>query len=118
MNDLIKSVLVLTFCAFAAGTSAVAWSAEMAPDEMLRQTTEEILTLVKQDKDLQAGDKQKAYAVVETHIVPRFDFVRMTRLALGKNWKEIKNLSSEPVRLLYKCLLLLIFRDYKVKSLR
>jgi len=55
---------------------------------MLRQTTEEILTLVKQDKDLQAGDKQKAYAVVETHIVPRFDFVRMTRLALGKNWNK------------------------------
>ena len=88
MNSLIKSVLVLTFCAFGACAPSGAWSAEMAPDEMLRQTTEEILLLVKQDKDLQAGDKQKAYAVVETHIVPRFDFVRMTRLALGKNWNK------------------------------
>jgi phospholipid transport system substrate-binding protein len=70
------------------GLSGQAWSAEVTPDEMLRQTTEEILTLVKQDRDLQSGDKQKAYALVETHIVPRFDFVRMTRLALGKNWNK------------------------------
>jgi phospholipid transport system substrate-binding protein len=84
MKELIKLFIALSICVF--WTSA--WSVDIAPDELLRQTTEEILTLVKQDKDLQAGDKQKAYAVVETHIVPRFDFVRMTRLALGKNWNK------------------------------
>jgi phospholipid transport system substrate-binding protein len=84
MNYLVRLTIALSLCFF----GSLGWSAELAPDEMLRQTTEEILTLVKQDKDLQAGDKQKAYAVVETHIVPRFDFVRMTRLALGKNWNK------------------------------
>jgi phospholipid transport system substrate-binding protein len=84
MNYLIKLIITLSLCVF----TSVVWSAEVAPDEMLRQTTEEILALVKQDKDLQAGDKQKAYALVETRIVPRFDFVRMTRLALGKNWNK------------------------------
>lgn len=84
MKFLVNLMLMLSL----ATIGSTAWSSEVTPDEMLRQTTEEILSLVKQDKDLQSGDKQKAFALVQTHIVPRFDFVRMTRLALGKNWNK------------------------------
>jgi phospholipid transport system substrate-binding protein len=46
------------------------------------------MTSIKQDKELQSGDRSKSYALVEAKIVPHFDFVRMTRLALGKNWNQ------------------------------
>jgi phospholipid transport system substrate-binding protein len=105
MNFLINVLLALALMFF--GSSV--WSADTAPDEMLRHTTEEIMTLVKQDKDLQSGDKQKAYALVETHIVPRFDFVRMTRLALGKNWNKA---TSEQQTLIVDAFQNLLVRTY------
>jgi phospholipid transport system substrate-binding protein len=71
---------------FAAASAAHA--ADPAPDEILRQTTEEVVNMIKQDKDILAGDRMKSYTLVETRIVPHFDFVRMTRLALGKNWTK------------------------------
>jgi len=46
------------------------------------------MATIKQDKDLQSGDRSKSYALIESKIVPHFDFVRMTRLALGKNWNQ------------------------------
>ncbi len=65
-----------------------AQAAEPAPDELLRQTTDEVMATIKNDKDLQAGDRSKSYALIESRIVPHFDFAKMTRLALGKNWKQ------------------------------
>jgi phospholipid transport system substrate-binding protein len=59
-----------------------------APDEMLRRTTDQVLQMVRQDKDIQSGDRQKTYALIEEKIVPHFDFARMTRLAVGKNWNK------------------------------
>ena len=65
-----------------------AQAADPAPDELLRQTTDDLMTTIRQDKDLQAGDRAKAYALIESKIIPHFDFTRMTRLALGKNWNK------------------------------
>jgi len=65
-----------------------AHAAEPGPDEILRKTTEDLMTTIKNDKDLASGDRGKAYALVESKIVPHFDFLRMTRLALGKNWNQ------------------------------
>lgn len=63
--------------------------AEMtAPDVLIRQTVDEVLSVVKQDKDIQAGDKKKILALVDEKVLPHFDFERMTRLAVGKNWRK------------------------------
>lgn len=63
-------------------------AAETAPDQLLHQTIDDIMVTIKTDKDLQAGDRAKSYALIESRIVPHFDFQRMTRLALGKNWNK------------------------------
>ncbi|TSA22924.1 MAG: ABC transporter substrate-binding protein [Betaproteobacteria bacterium] len=72
-------------------TAAFVWAtaaqAETPPDVMARQATEEVITIVKQDKDIRAGNKKKIHSLVETKILPHFDFERMARLAMGKNWK-------------------------------
>jgi len=57
------------------------------PDELIKSTAQEVLTIVKADKDIRAGDKKKVLALVEAKVLPHFDFERMTRLAVGKAWR-------------------------------
>jgi phospholipid transport system substrate-binding protein len=63
-----------------------ALAVETPPDELARTTTQEVLAILKQDKELQSGNLSKVYQLVEAKILPNFDFNRMTQLALGKHW--------------------------------
>src|SRR3954453_17875304 len=66
-----------------------AWAiAETDPDILVDNTAQEVLAIVRQDKDIQGGDKAKILDLVEAKILPHFDFTRMTRLAMGKNWSK------------------------------
>lgn len=62
-------------------------NAELAPDVLVKQTADEVLTIIKNDKEIQAGNQRQLYAVVEAKILPNFDFDRVCRMVLGKNWK-------------------------------
>ena len=67
----------------------ITWAAETRPDTLVNDTAQEILTIIKQDKDIQSGkNKAKMLDLVETKILPHFNFTRMTRLAMGKNWRK------------------------------
>ena len=66
--------------------SGPALAADTPPDVLARTTTQEVLTILKQDKDIQNGNQSKVYQLVEAKILPNFDFNRMTQLAVGKHW--------------------------------
>src|SRR6201995_3982697 len=70
-----------------AATSSWAF-ADVAPDALARSVTDEVLAIVRADKDLQAGNPQKVAQLVETKVLPHFNFTRMTQLAVGKNWRQ------------------------------
>ena len=66
-----------------------AWAyAEIAPDVLARNVTDEVLAIVRADKELQAGNTQKVMQLVETKVLPHFNFTRMTQLAVGRNWRQ------------------------------
>jgi phospholipid transport system substrate-binding protein len=69
-------------------TWSVAGANELAPDVMVRNVTDDVLTIVRQDKDIQKGDSRKVEQLVETKVLPHFDFGRMTALAMGKDWRR------------------------------
>jgi phospholipid transport system substrate-binding protein len=56
------------------------------PDVLARTTTQEVMAILKQDKDIQTGNLNKAYQLIEAKILPNFDFNRMTQLVIGKHW--------------------------------
>jgi phospholipid transport system substrate-binding protein len=56
------------------------------PDVLARTSSEEVIAILKKDKELRSGNQAKVYQLVEAKILPNFDFNRMTQLALGKNW--------------------------------
>jgi len=62
-------------------------SVELAPDILVKQTAEDVLMIIKNDKEIQAGNQQKLYALAEDKILPNFDFNRVSRMVLGKAWK-------------------------------
>jgi phospholipid transport system substrate-binding protein len=65
-----------------------AWAVATSPDTLVDNTAQEVLSIVRQDKDLKSGNTAKILALVEAKILPHFDFTRMTRLAMGKNWAK------------------------------
>lgn len=62
--------------------------AEVAPDVLVKQTAEDVLITIKNDQEIQAGNQKKLFAVAEEKILPNFDFDRVCRMVLGKNWKS------------------------------
>ncbi|MDO8811073.1 MAG: ABC transporter substrate-binding protein [Gallionella sp.] len=60
----------------------------MAPDALIKTTAEEVVAIVKQDKDIQAGNQKKILALVDAKVLPHFDFTRMTQLSVGKSWRS------------------------------
>lgn len=62
--------------------------AEISADELVKQTADDVLASIKNDKDIQAGNQQKIFALAEEKILPNFDFDRVCRMVLGKNWKS------------------------------
>ena len=60
----------------------------VAPDVLIKNTVQEVITVIKQDKGIQSGDQKKIAALVDAKVLPHFDFVRMTQLAVGKNWRS------------------------------
>lgn len=63
-----------------------ALAADTPPDVLARTTTNEVLAILKQDKELQNGNLGKVHQLVEAKILPNFDFNRMTQLVIGKHW--------------------------------
>ena len=73
---------------------------EEAPDTKIKKVTEDVLTIVRQDKDIQSGNTKKAIDLVEARVIPHFNFQRMTALAMGRDWSKAtpeqkKRLSDE-----------------------
>jgi phospholipid transport system substrate-binding protein len=62
--------------------------AQEGPDALVKRTTDEVLAIIKTDKDLQAGNTRKVVELAEAKVLPHFDFERMTRLAVGRNWQQ------------------------------
>ncbi len=58
------------------------------PDVLVKTVSTEVIELIRNDKDLQAGDARKVRDLIETRILPQFDFSRMTALAMGASWRR------------------------------
>jgi phospholipid transport system substrate-binding protein len=85
MHKILFLNIILGIFWFAPATAA---DSAMAPDALAKSVTEEVLAIIRADKDIQAGNQKKVLDLVETKIVPHFNFAGMTRIALGKNWSQ------------------------------
>jgi len=122
MKPYFGMAILLSTLLLAPTTWATEISPDTSPDILVDHTAQEILAIIKQDKEIQSGNKAKILALVESKILPHFNFTRMTRLAMGKNWRKatpqqkreiVKEFRTLLVRTYYKALSL--YSDHTIK---
>lgn len=80
VNMMAALAVMLLSCSVSADT--------LSPDTLVKNTANDVLEIVRKDKDIQNGDMRKITALAEEKILPHFDFERMSRMVLGKNWSR------------------------------
>jgi phospholipid transport system substrate-binding protein len=103
-------VVLLSTLLLAPTTRAV----ETSPDTLVENTAQEVLTIIRQDKDIQSGHKARMLELVESKVLPHFNFTRMTRLAMGKNWSKAAPPQQKEIEKQFRILLVRTY--YKALS--
>lgn len=81
-------------------------AAEMvAPDVLAKSVTDEVLAVIRADKDIQSGNQKKLLDLVEAKVLPHFDFEHMARLAMGKNWRQASAAQQKELTNVFRTLL-------------
>ncbi len=109
------------FAVFAALFIVASASAQEAPDVLVQRVTDEVLEIVRKDKDIQNGNTQKVVDLVDKKVLPHFNFTHMTMLALGKDWRKANQQQQQQLTSEFKTLLvrtysnaLSSYRDQKI----
>lgn len=100
MNRTIQILLVLTTLMFSNISSAA-----VTADVFVKSIADDVITILKKDKDLQ-GDPEKVYALAEDKILPNFNFDRVSRLVLGKNYTKASKEQQEAFQKEFRTLLI------------
>lgn len=83
-----KQILKFLFAAMLILGVTSTWAQPVAPDMLVKKTANEVLEIIKKDKDIQAGDLRRIANLAEEKILPHFDFERMSLMVLGKHWSR------------------------------
>jgi phospholipid transport system substrate-binding protein len=75
-------------------------AAEALPDALVKSTVDEVLSLIKQNKD-----KNALHDLAEKKVLPNFDFQRMTQLAVGRAWREANPAQKKALENAFRSLL-------------
>jgi len=101
MNRLISLVLGCIFLSVAALAQA-----NVPADVFVKGVADDVLTIVKKDKDIQNGDQEKIFALAEEKILPNFNFDHVCRLVLGKNFSKASKEQQDAFQREFRTLLI------------
>jgi len=78
---------------------------ELAPDALVKKISDEVITVIRQDSAIQAGDPGKIHDLVEAKVLPHFNFRRTTQIAMGTSWRRATPEQQEQLVSQFKLLL-------------
>lgn len=84
MKYIISLIAAAVFALAATGANA----ADLAPDELVRKLSDEVLDIIRGDEGLRNGDTTVAVQAIEEVVLPHFNLRRMTMLAVGRDWRQ------------------------------
>jgi len=79
----VKTIFVAVTLWLLLAPASFAAPADEAPDAFVKSTVNDVLAVIKQNKD-----KQALRTLAEQKVLPHFDFRRMTQLAVGARWRQ------------------------------
>jgi phospholipid transport system substrate-binding protein len=93
-----------------------------APDALVKSLSEDVLASIRRDQTLQAGDVGRLNALVDEKILPHVNFEKMTRLAVGRSWREATPEQRQALTREFRALLVRTYagavsaaKDYQVR---
>ena len=104
-NRMQKTVFASALVLIAALAAPFTLAQDVAPDVLLKAAILEVIATIRQDKDIQAGNPAKVAGLVETRILPLFDFTRMTQIAMARNWRLATSEQQKALTTEFKTLL-------------
>jgi phospholipid transport system substrate-binding protein len=103
----ILSRAVLLLASFFVGAAGA--QQEVPPDVLVKNVTTEVIELIAKDKEIRSGSRAKLIEVIESKVLPHFNFGSMTALAMGQNWNKA---TPEQKKLLVEQFKTLLVRTY------
>ncbi|HEY5900029.1 MAG TPA: ABC transporter substrate-binding protein [Burkholderiales bacterium] len=61
---------------------------DIAPDQLVKTVTMEVVDLISKDKEIRSGNRAKLIELIDAKVLPHFNFAAMTALALGQSWNK------------------------------
>ena len=58
------------------------------PSDVVKATAESVISHIEENRSVLEKNPEKIYDLVNQLIIPRFDFVSMSKWVLGKHWKQ------------------------------
>lgn len=80
-------------------------SAQEAPDVLVKRVSEEVLDIIRKDREIQNGNPKRVLDVVDSKLLPHFNFQHMTALAVGKDWRKATPQQQQQLMTEFKILL-------------
>jgi phospholipid transport system substrate-binding protein len=80
--------------------------ANVPADVFVKSVADDVLAIVKKDKDIQNGDQEKIFALAEEKIMPNFNFDHVCRLVLGKNFSKASKEQQDAFQREFRTLLI------------
>ena len=84
---------------------AVSVWADEAPDVLVKRVSEEVLDIIRKDKEVQNGNPKRILELVDAKVLPHFNFQHMTALAVGKDWRRANPQQQQQLMQEFKTLL-------------
>jgi phospholipid transport system substrate-binding protein len=106
---MIKKIATLFGAMLFVAASAV--MAQTAPDALVKSTVDEVLGVIKTTKDNRVLNE-----VVEKKVLPNFDFQAMTRLAVGRHWREATPAQQKSLENAFRSLLVTTYTTALTQS--
>ena len=78
---------------------------QQVPDQLVQGITTEVIEIIKKDREIQAGNPRKIQELVESRVLPHFNFARMTQIAMAVNWRRASAQQQQALVAEFKTLL-------------
>jgi phospholipid transport system substrate-binding protein len=86
MKNLLKTIILFTGLSFLATPHAEA--EEMTALDVVKNTSDQVLERLRNESATMQSNPAAINEMVDKLIIPNFDFVKMARWVLGKNWRD------------------------------
>ena len=76
-----------------------------SPDDVVKVTADGVISHIENNRSVLEKNPGKIYEMVDQLIIPRFDFISMSKWVLGKHWKQASEVQRSEFITQFKALL-------------